>query len=348
MTKRLMRQDWWSLCLVAIGAVLLHVLQWALLPFALAAIVGFLCHPLIEAVRRRTRAPRWTAAVLVFVVVFAGLALLSAAVGVGAAAQVSRLAAVGLSPIHHELERLLGPAGSPAFGGRITADDVTSAIEGLVRRALSPSGLQRFLPGLLAAAAGAVVFVFAAFYAMVSGPSLVSGGLKLAPLSRQPALAADLKTGGEVLRRYFTGVLLVVVFTSLAAFVGYGLMMHVQGALVLCIALGILETIPVVGPIVSALLVALAAFGLHSLAALVLMVGYAAILRLVIDDVVAPIVLGRTTLVHPFLVMIAYVVGASLFGVIGLLFAVPAMALTRMWLRRRSDETDRAEAPLAA
>jgi predicted PurR-regulated permease PerM len=78
------------------------------------------------------------------------------------------------------------------------------------------------------------------------------------------------------------------------------------------------------------------------------MVGYAAILRLLIDDVVAPIVLGRTTLVHPFIVMIAYVVGASLFGVIGLLFAVPATALFRTWLRRRSDETDSAEAPLVA
>jgi predicted PurR-regulated permease PerM len=333
---------------VAAGAlVLLHLLQWALLPFVLAGILAFLCDPAISALSRRTRAPRWAAALLVFLLVFGALGALAFGVGTGAYAEVRRLMAQGLSPLRDELARLLGPTGAEVFGARLTADGLIGRLEGLGRRFAAPHALPRLAPALLAATAGLALFLVAALYAMVSGPALVAGALALAPTRRRPAMAAALGEAGAVLRRYYMGVLMVVAFTGLAAFAGYGLVLRLPGAGVLSLALAVLETVPVAGPLVSALLVALAALQLGSLAALAGMVIYAALLRLVIDDLVAPVALGRSTLIHPLVVMLAYVVGAALFGVIGLLLATPVAGLAKIWLRRRVERLD-AEAAVAA
>ena len=189
-------------------------------------------------------------------------------------------------------------------------------------------------PALAGAMVGMVLLLFLSFYPMVSGPSLAHGALKLAPPSWHDGIADVLPQMMGVTQRYFIGVLAVVVFTALAAWVGYGPVLHVKGAALLAVAVGLLETVPVVGPTVAAYLVALAATQLHSLAATAGMAAYALALRLIVDDLIAPVVLGRSVRVHPVVVMLAYVVGATLFGVTGLLLAVRAAACIRIAARR--------------
>jgi predicted PurR-regulated permease PerM len=135
-----------------------------------------------------------------------------------------------------------------------------------------------------------------------------------------------------VLRRFYVGVLIIVAFTAVAAWIGYGVCLHVPDAGLLALVLGVLETVPAIGPMFSAVIVGVAALQLHSPAVMAVMVGYAIGLRLVIDDIVAPSVLGRFVTVHPVVVMLAYALGAVLFGVTGLLLAVPAAACARIWL----------------
>jgi predicted PurR-regulated permease PerM len=103
-----------------------------------------------------------------------------------------------------------------------------------------------------------------------------------------------------------------------------------------------LETVPAIGPIIAAALVAVSALQLHSPAALGFMVAYAVVLRFAVDDLVVPIVLGRSISAHPVVIMLAYVLGAALFGVVGLLLAAPAVAVFRIVLQRRyaADEAE--------
>ena len=67
-----------------------------------------------------------------------------------------------------------------------------------------------------------------------------------------------------MLRRFYGGVLAIVSFTAVVAWIGYGLLLHVQGAIVLSVVLGLLETLPAVGPLISAVVVALVALQLGS------------------------------------------------------------------------------------
>ena len=58
-----------------------------------------------------------------------------------------------------------------------------------------------------------------------------------------------------------------------------------------------------------------------------------AALRLGVDDILAPVVLGRSVSAHPAVVRLAYVLGAVLYGVVGLLLAAPAAACLRIALQ---------------
>lgn len=326
------RRVWPVWTAVGIAAILLHVLQWELLPFVLAAIVGFITDPLIRWAGGRTGLPRWAVASGLYGLLFGGAGGLALAVGLVAYQDLSGLAGSGPGPLRSELQDVLGPRGVTLFGQPVTAETVVGFLQGEAHRLFTANALLQAGRPAFGAGIGLVLLVFLVFYMMVSGPTLARGALWLVPPGRRGGVEAVLPAMTRVVRRYFIGIVVVVAFTALAAWIGYGLVLHVRHAFVLSLALGVFETVPAVGPILSAALVAAAALQLHSLAATSVMIAYALALRLTIDDVIAPIVLGRSVTAHPVVVMLAYLVGAVLFGVSGLLLAVPAAACLRIAL----------------
>jgi len=51
-----------------------------------------------------------------------------------------------------------------------------------------------------------------------------------------------------------------------------------------------------------------------------------------IDNLIGPVVLGEAALIHPVVVIISFVCGAILFGVVGLLIAVPVVVCIKTTL----------------
>jgi predicted PurR-regulated permease PerM len=334
-------RSWPAWAAIGVGAVLLHMLQWALLPFVLAAIVGFITDPAVRWAQRRTRLPRWAVASGLYLVLALGAGGLAGAAGWAAFKEVSHMAGSGFAPLRAELGEVLGPRGATLFGQTVTADSIGDFLQAQARRFLNAAFLVRAGRPAFEAGIGVVLLVFLAFYVMVSGPKLARGALWLVPPSRRSAVDRVLPAMTQVVQRYFIGVVVIVAFTAFAAWIGYGLLLHVQNAFVLSLAVGVLETVPAVGPAVAAVLVGLSALQLHSMGGAAGMVGYALALRLTIDDLIAPVVLGRSVTVHPVVVMLAYVLGAVLFGVVGLLLAVPAAACIRIALQAAYGEPDR-------
>ncbi len=127
-----------------------------------------------------------------------------------------------------------------------------------------------------------------------------------------------------MLRRYFTGVGVVVLYTVIAAYFGLGFFLHLDHAVILAILTGLLETIPVVGPAASAVMGALAAMNrTTSFANILAFSVYLVVLRISIDQILGPIVLGKAARVSPVLVMFCFLSGAVLFGISGVILAVP-------------------------
>ncbi len=115
-----------------------------------------------------------------------------------------------------------------------------------------------------------------------------------------------------------------------SAFLGIG---RVQYWLVLGTAGGILEFIPVVGPLLAAALimgVALLTGYPHWLVLLV----FLAVWRLVQDYVVSPRVLGQSTELHPLAAIFGVLAGGELAGILGIYLSIPVIASLRIVWRR--------------
>jgi predicted PurR-regulated permease PerM len=113
---------------------------------------------------------------------------------------------------------------------------------------------------------------------------------------------------------------------------------------------GVLEFIPLVGPLLVAVCAAVIA-GLQAPILAVWVCGFLAILRVVEDYVVYPRLIGRGLHLHPLAVIVAVLAGAELGGVAGIFLAVPVIALVsvaaRHWLDWREADGIASEKPHA-
>ena len=106
-----------------------------------------------------------------------------------------------------------------------------------------------------------------------------------------------------------------------------GLMLiDVPYALVLGALSGVLEFVPMVGPLISAVIVC--SLGLTVSWKTALVAGlFLAIFRIIHDYVVYPRIIGQGIRIHPLIVVVAILAGAELAGVTGIFLAVPVVGL---------------------
>jgi predicted PurR-regulated permease PerM len=140
------------------------------------------------------------------------------------------------------------------------------------------------------------------------------------------------------IRAQLTACLLVAAISS----IGFALI-GLPSPLVLGVIAGALEFIPLVGPLMVALLVAVLAilhsgFGMALVALLFL-----GVLRIVQDYVIYPRIVGQGIHLHPLAVILAILCGAELAGVAGIFLAIPVIAIVtvsyRHWLEHRGSES---------
>jgi predicted PurR-regulated permease PerM len=120
------------------------------------------------------------------------------------------------------------------------------------------------------------------------------------------------------------------------SWIAYGFflgLMEVPYALMLASAGGILEFIPVVGPLVASVLilgVAVLTGYPHWVVILIFLVAW----RLIQDYAVSPRVMGKTMELHPLAAIFGVLAGGEIAGVLGVYLSIPVMASLRIVWRR--------------
>jgi predicted PurR-regulated permease PerM len=317
---------------LAVLAVLVYAIRYALLPFVGAIAIAFVVEPLIVTIHRYTGIWRWAIAAMLYLALLAVLAAAAYLIGTTTVANLSHLLADAPNIVRNLATQALGKGGITIFGQHYTPD-------GLVER-LS-AGLGRFtgidLAARLAETGSSVVFglllaLVLLPYFMISGPRLCAGAIWLIPPERRHSVQVVLPRIIPALRRYLVGIALVVMYAVLIAWLGFGPLFDLPHPLLLAACVGLLELVPVIGPLSSAAIVGVVAIQQKSLWSAAFLVVFAIGLRLSIDNVVGPLVLGKAARLHPVVIILAFVCGAMLFGVVGLLLAVPVAVSIKITL----------------
>ena len=319
---------------IAASIVLLYVLRYVLLPFVFAGIVAYVFTPLITWLSQKASLPRWLFALLIW------LTLLGIAVTVGylaAPALLHEFLAVSADMrgvIESLVRKLIGAGSVKLFGESIDASSVANfAVNGL-RDWLGPSGIFVLSSIGIAGFFGLVLTWVILAYLLIDGPRVGRGILWTVPPSRRSAAVRIWADLDPILRRYFVGIAIVVLYGSAAAYLGLRLFLGLRHALVLALLTGVLEIIPLLGPAASAVIAGLAAVQeAKSASDIIAYIVYAIALRISIDQLVGPLVLGKAASVHPIVVILCFLAGAALFGIIGMVLAVPVALTTKVVLR---------------
>jgi len=310
-------------------ALCVYLVGFIVLPFVIAGIIAYICTPLLDWLAGRTGLPRPLLAVLLFLLLvgFAGFTVAFA--GRHLVAEIGGTVTDLQGTLGHLLHRAADGEPIRLFGQSIDLNETVRTIGDRIHDWLGRPDRLMFVAGYgFATVIGTFLTVVLLCYFLVSGKSVARGLFWLVPPSRRPLVAQIGRRLDPVLKRYFVGLFVIVIYAVIAAYIGLGVILGIDHAFFLALLTGILETIPIIGSTSAAIIAGLVslhtATGLSSILAFAL---YAVLLRLSIDQIVAPLVLGSAANVHPVLIIFCFLTGAALLGIPGAILAVPA-ALT--------------------
>jgi len=142
-----------------------------------------------------------------------------------------------------------------------------------------------------------------------------------------PRMAADIVDDQTLARR---GVLCLVI--GVMALVAY-LLIGLPNALVLAFVAGVLEAVPMIGPLLGAIPAALVALSIAP-AKLVWVIVATVVIQQVENSLQVPRVMRKAVGVNPFVTLLAFFAFSSLFGIAGALMAIPMAAIIQLLLDR--------------
>lgn len=182
------------------------------------------------------------------------------------------------------------------------------------------------------AAIDLVVFLFGAVF-IAADPALYRGGLALLfPREQRPLADEALIDAGLALRQWMIGLVVVMIF--IGVFCGLGLwLVGVPSAAGLGLIAGMFELIPYLGPILSAVPVALVA-ATKGPNTLLLAMAVMLVVHWVEAAVVSPLAQKRVVALPPALSVFGVIAGELLFGPLGLIFASPLLVVAMVLVKR--------------
>jgi predicted PurR-regulated permease PerM len=321
-------------------ALILYEIQWMLPPFVLAGLLAYILTPAIDWASAQSRLPRPIFVLLVFGL-FLLFAMLVGYLGIPPLTREMTHVFSDFETIVRELaQRVVGSGKISLFGQSMDAAQLAATASTGLRNWFTQTGvLATFGAAIFGTMFGLILMLVLLFYFLLSGPSMARAMLQLVPPQQRPMIMHIWTVLDPLLKRYFIGVLIVVAYAATAAYVGLGLVLGIPHAVLLALLTGFLEMIPVIGPGAAAVIAGLVAIHYAAgIGAIIAYALYATALRISIDQLFGPLALGTAARVHPVLVIFCFLSGALLFGVVGVIMAVPVALVVKVTLALLYDE----------
>jgi predicted PurR-regulated permease PerM len=203
-----------------------------------------------------------------------------------------------------------------------------------------PNFLNSILGTLGSLSVGLFSVLFISFFFMKDSQLLKNGVLVFIPNGTEGRFTKSLETINDLLSRYFIGLILQISIL----FILYTIILLIFGidnAIVIAFLCALLNLIPYLGPMIGAILMFILSmtsnigqdFQTEILPTTIyVMIGYL-IAQLVDNFGSQPIIFSKTTKSHPLEIFLIIIIGGLLFGVIGMITAVPLYTALKVILK---------------
>jgi predicted PurR-regulated permease PerM len=193
----------------------------------------------------------------------------------------------------------------------------------------------------IGAVLGGVLAIVLALYLLLDGKRSYAWLLAYVPRHHRKKMAQTVPTVFEVVMAYVQGQLLTSLLCGLFAF-GTLTVLDVPSALPLAVLAAICDVVPILGIFISTIPAAIFALTVSPFTAAAV-VGLYLLYHVLEDYVIIPRVYGRRLRLSLLVVLIALIVGGSLYGILGAILVLPLFAaypiIEKIWLHEYlSDE----------
>ncbi|MEN8886175.1 MAG: AI-2E family transporter [Winogradskyella sp.] len=320
----------------------LYKIQAVIVYIAVAAVISLIGRPIVLFLRHKLKFNN-TIAVVVTMVLLIGL--LAGLVGMFiplVAEQGQNLALLNIEDLQSNIESLYNQIVTYFEFNNI---DVEQSIKdsNLLSKldfAVLPNFLNSFISGLGSFSIGLFSVLFISFFFLKDSKLFEDGIMTFIPKGNETRSKRSFTKIKDLLSRYFVGL----VFQILILFIIYTIVLltfSIDNAVVIAFLCALLNLVPYVGPLVSGFLMLLLSMSSNlgeSFSEIILpktsyvMIGFI-IAQLVDNFFSQPFIFSKSVKSHPLEIFLVIIIGGIVFGIVGMIVAVPAYTAIKVILK---------------
>jgi predicted PurR-regulated permease PerM len=178
----------------------------------------------------------------------------------------------------------------------------------------------------------ATVILLLAFHWTLDGPRTIQSLLRLVPGAQRESIGELISAMETKAGSFVAGQIILCFIIGVLALIAY-LLIGLPNALLLALVAGVMEAVPMIGPLLGAVPAAVIALSLAP-SKLVWVIVATLLIQQLENAFLVPRVMGKAVGVNPFVSLLAIFAFGSLLGPAGVLMAIPTAAILQLLLDR--------------
>lgn len=300
-------------------------------PIIGAGLLFYLFNPLINLLGKLKISRKWAIAII-FIVFFGGIIFIVALAIPQLIHQVTQVV-TNLPDYVHRLQDMIDKISTNPHLKNIDVNKYVNQLD-LKPSKIAENIMKSFTSGfgsMIGAVTSVTIGVFTVpimlFYMLKDGHRLIPNIQKMLPDRYNDQVADLLRKMGATISAYIGGQALECLFVGVFTFIGY-LIIGMPYAYLLGFIAGVSNIIPYLGPyigIAPSLIISLSI----SIPKTIMVIVVVVIVQQIDGNLIYPNVIGRSLDIHPLTIIIILLVAGNIYGILGMILAIPFYAVTK-------------------
>ena len=319
---------------------LLNKIQSVIIYIIIAGILSLISRPIILFLRRKLRFPNSLSVITTMILI---LALLGGLIGLFIpliAEQGDSLSLLKVDGLQKNVQNVFNQINTYFSSKGIDVLSEIKNVDFISQFKEIPNLLNSIVSLIGSLSIGLFSVLFISFFFMKDSRILKNGLLILVPGKTKKRFTKSLETINDLLSRYFIGLIsqITILFISYTIIL---LIFGINNAVVIAFLCALLNLIPYVGPLIGAVIMTILSMisnigqnfqEVMLPTSVYVMIGYL-IAQLVDNFVSQPKIFSKATKAHPLEIFLVIIIGGLLFGIIGMITAVPIYTAIKVILK---------------
>ena len=194
-----------------------------------------------------------------------------------------------------------------------------------------PNSIMSIIGNIFSGLGTILISLVVGIYMLFDFDAISKHFLKLVPNKNKYEIEVLLTNIGKEVRKTISGTLLVALMVFVCDSIGFAIV-GLNAPLLFGMFCGLTDLIPYIGPYIGGAAAVVVGFSQGSITGIAVLI-ICIVVQLVENYVLQPVIMSKTTQLHPVTIMIGLLVFGHYFGIIGMVVATPCIALLKVIFR---------------